>query len=105
KNRLGRKDPFRLQLSFVSATFNEIDLPNEEDETPARRFEKVTQQIPELLRKRTDLRSKNAVFRELGGHRREVLEALDELLASGEIAVIEGCFRARPPPWAGKDDR
>jgi replicative DNA helicase len=105
KNRLGRKDPFRLKLSFVSARFNEVEPSDEKDETPARRFENLTQQILRLLRKRTDLRSKNGVFRELGGHRREVLDALDELIATGEIAIVEGFFRARPPAWVDRDER
>jgi replicative DNA helicase len=104
KNRLGRKDPFRLKLSFVSARFNEVQFPDDDDQTPARRFENVTQQILKLLRKRTDLRSKNAIFRELGGHRREVLEAVDEMMATGVIAVVDGCFRARPPTWVEKDE-
>ncbi len=105
KNRLGRKDPFRLKLSFVSARFNEVELPDESGETPARRFENLKQQVLRLLRKRTDLKSKNAVFRELGGNRREVLETIEELIAGDEIAIVEGCFRARPPAWVGKDDR
>ena len=105
KNRLGRKDPFRLRLSFVSARFNEVELPDESGETPARRFENLKQQVLRLLRKRTDLKSKNAVFRELGGNRREVLETIEELLDADEIAVVEGCFRARPPTWVGKDER
>src|SRR5262249_18518642 len=103
KNRLRRQEPFPLKLSFLSARFKEVPMPGDDDESPVRRLERIKTGIFKLLRKRSDLKSKNAIYRELGGNRREVLEIIDELITAGEAALVDGCFRPRPNVRPGRE--
>ena len=104
KNRLGRKDPFRLKLSFVSARFNEVDLPDEDerDAGPPIREGDGSRSLGSFASEPTYEPERG--FSRARRQRREVLETIEELLGAGEIAIVEGCFRARPPTWVGKED-
>lgn len=100
KHRAHRKPRFRLRMDPVSATFTEVEAPEEEAD-PMRakakleqeKFAKVRARIFEVLQEHTDLRSRSQVFRHVGGQKQVVLDALRELEDGGQLVKVDGCFR------------
>jgi KaiC/GvpD/RAD55 family RecA-like ATPase len=93
KNRLGpERAPWRFRLDFDRATVAEVDRP--EEVTPAQHFEQVRVAVLTAVRLAAEAgkphTSGTAVAREVKGRKAEVLEALRELTAAGEIITALG---------------
>lgn len=93
KNRMGQKLPFRLKLCFARARFEEVELTTDQEPTPAAKVDGIQAAVVKLLSTRTDLGSKNAVYKVLGGNRNHVLRAIADLIDQGAIANLDGALR------------
>ena len=99
KNRLGQKLPFRIELSPDSATFREIVVPNEEQDSP---IEQVKRKVLDLIRKAVvPIESKSEIQRRIKLRRATVWAAIDELLEEARLTQVGGRFGLPDPPISG----
>lgn len=90
KNRLGKRDPWRMELSFRTATFRQVDMPAEGTESP---LERTKARVLEVVGKAiVPIKSKNELARRAKGNKKTVLAAVDELLEDGDLEVVGGVF-------------
>lgn len=99
KNRMGTKTPFRLSLDFHSATFREVDVPDEEDEEGTDSpLQKAKEKIMAIVAKSVQpITSRNEIARRSKLGKGTALKAIRELIEDERLAQQSGVFVASVP--------
>ena len=101
KNRMGVKATFRLRQDFDRATFTEAGMPDHDEDVDASEdalTDRAKQRILRVLRRHTNLRTRDDVVKRAGGRRSYNQAALSELMEDGSIVKVDKCFRSTVQP-------
>lgn len=92
KNRAGQKLPFRLSLDSTPATFSEVEIPSE---TAPAVLDAVRERVLAVVAAAVvPIKSKNELARRAKRNKKQVCQAIDELLEEGLLEIAKGTFKA-----------
>ncbi len=102
KNRLGNEKGVtcRAKIDHERASFREIEPPDVEGEkaaAEARRSAKERARVALTVREHPNVKSRTQLCKLTGMNRNRVFEAIADMLAAGELQMVDGCYRVSIP--------